>query len=46
VGHSEKVAAEERPGVGGQGRPHRKKVTIKKVHHAKAGRGGKTGPKV
>jgi phospholipase C len=34
------------PGVGGQGRAHRKKITVKKVHHANAGPGGKTKPKV
>ena len=34
------------PGVGGQGRAHRKKITAKKVRHAKTDHRGKTAPKV
>jgi phospholipase C len=57
VQHSEGAAAERRakrggvvidkghPGVGGQGRAHRKKITAKKLRHAKSDRPGKTSPK-
>ena len=57
VQHSEGAAAERRAkrggvvidkgheGVGGQGRAHRKKITAKKLRHAKADRPGKTSPK-
>jgi phospholipase C len=41
-----KVIDKGHRGVGGQGRSHRKKVSVKKVRHEKFGRGGSTKPSV